>query len=114
VYVVVLNQGTRKARKEHQCFHCYRPIARGETYEFSTNKCDHVYTLATHLDCQKAAIYYMYHVVQYSYLGWDEGYPPLLDQIMEMDGQRNIDTLRGRFPHVACRLEFHAQMRKTQ
>jgi len=114
MFVVVLNQGTRKALKEHQCFHCYRPITRGEIYEFSTNKCDYVYTLATHPDCQKAALYYMDHVVQDSSWDWDEGYPPLLDQIMDMDGQRDIDALRGRFPHVACRLEFHAQMRALQ
>jgi len=53
--VQMLSQGARKAKKRHQCYHCGRDIAPGETYGFQTNKYDYVYTIAWHLDCEELA-----------------------------------------------------------
>lgn len=113
-YVEVLNRGTRKARKEHQCFHCYRPIVKGEVYEFSTNKYDYVYTLCAHKDCNEAALFYMDKIGTPSW-DWEDGYPPLADQISD-NGEWDIDLnhIRGHFPHVTCRLEFHGQVRELR
>ncbi len=108
--IETLDTGTRIARKEHQCWDCYRPIVKGTEYGFGTFKYDDVYTLKYHLDCKEAA---WDHFDRTGYDCFDEGYPPLLDNIMDMDGQHDIDALRGRFPHVACRLEFHSQKRES-
>jgi hypothetical protein len=112
--VILLDSGTRKARKTHQCFHCYRPIPRGEEYSFSTCKHDHVYTLAMHTDCLKASDFFLGTTFNAHSFNLDDGYPPLMDMVWDNDGQHDIDALRGHFPHVACRLEFHAQKRAIQ
>ena len=112
--ITMLSNGTRKAKKAHQCFHCYRPIRSGETYEFHTLKYDDVYTLAAHPDCNRAAIFFMGTILNSRPFDWDDGYPPLFDMVRDNDGQDDIDTLRGQFPHVACRLEFHKQKRAGQ
>ena len=113
--ITLLDSGTRKARKNHQCFHCYRPIRRGEEYNFSTCKYeDRVYTLAMHPDCLKAANFFMDTILNAQPFDWDEGCPPLMDMVWDNDGQDDIDILRGHFPHVACRLEFHEQKRASQ
>lgn len=107
--IEILSCGTRKARKLHQCFHCYRPIPKGEVYGFSTNKYDHVYTLCYHLDCQDACDFYMKEM-DVSPWDHDEGYPPLADQISDAgEFEADHNMLRGRFPHVVCRLELHEQ-----
>ena len=112
---ILLDSGTRKARKAHQCFHCYRPIRRGEDYSFSTCKGDgRVYTLAMHPDCMTAAYFFIDTILNAHPNDWDEGYPPLMDMVCDNDGQYDIDALRGRFPHVACRLEFCKQKRADQ
>lgn len=104
--ITTLNEGTRKARKQHRCWHCYRPIAKGTEYGFATFKYDYVYTLKYHIDCQKAA---WWHFARSRYCPDNDGYPPLADDIHGGDGQHDIDALRGFFPHVACRLEFSSQ-----
>lgn len=108
--IEILGHGTRKARKEHQCWNCYRPIEKGTEYNYGTFKYDDVYTIKSHKDCQDAA---SYHFQDYSYYDFCDGYPPLLDHINDGEGQIDIDALRGHFPHVACRLEFHSQKRET-
>jgi len=108
--IVTLLEGSRVARKTHRCWHCYRPIVPGQRYGFGTFKYDDVYTLKYHQDCRDAA---WAHYQDISYDDYGEGFPPLLDDIQNGDGQIEIDALRGRFPHVACRLEFRDQIRWT-
>lgn len=109
-YIHVLNEGVRKARKEHQCFDCYRPIPVGEDHFFQTCKSDHVYTLRQHKDCRAASDFYRkFHKLP----DWDfdDGIPPLADMMRDY-GERELDLamLRGHFPHVVCRIEWHEQM----
>lgn len=109
--IVVISEGRRKARKFHQCYNCCRSIEIGEIYEYQTNKGEEVYTLKFHPDCLEASNYY-YDTVELN--PWDfsdGGYPPLYDIFIE-DGefQHCIDMLRGRYPHVSCRLELSKQL----
>ena len=112
--VIVLDSGTRKARKAHKCFHCYRPIWRGEVYFFQTLKHDDAFgTVAMHHECVRADRWFSVFRAGENWF-WDDGVPPLLDQIHNNAGQDDIDAMRGHFPHVACRLEFHEQKRADQ
>lgn len=91
--VELLAQGTRKARKRHQCFHCYRDIVPGQAYGFQTCKYDYVYTLAWHLDCEELA-----NECRQMADDWgDEGWPPLRDMWVESgDGRYYASGRSGR------------------
>ncbi len=100
--------GQRKARKPHQCFHCYREIAPGTVHGFQTNKYDGtVYTLRWHLDCEEMAEKYRYQGVYF-----EEGWGPLRDE-MQQSGEypRELQWWRGAYPHVVCRMELTDQLR---
>ena len=111
--VKTINQGTRTARKHHQCFECYRSIAPKTAYGFQTNVYDGaVYTLAWHLDCQECA-----H--EYRKIGGmrydDEGFPPLRDEWCESgEYERECGWWRGLYPHVVARMELTDQLREAQ
>jgi hypothetical protein len=104
----LLTEGTRKARKPHQCFHCYRMIEAGTEYGFQTCKYDSVYTLRWHLDCEEMAS-------RYRDPSWyaEEGWGPLRDEL-QGSGEylRELDWWRGDFPHVVCRMELTDQLRE--
>tara|TARA_R110002126_G_scaffold16615_1_gene66274 strand:+ start:2809 stop:3174 length:366 start_codon:yes stop_codon:yes gene_type:complete len=107
--IETLDRGTRKARKPHQCYDCYRMIAPGEVYEFGTFKYDDVYTLKHHPDCMAASAHYIkFHGTYYDHY---EGIQPLADMISD-GGEFKLDhaMLRGHFPHVVCRLELSDQL----
>jgi len=105
--IIVLDQGTRKARKRHQCFHCYRDIAPGQDYGFQTCKYDHVYTLAWHLDCEELATECRQIVDYFD----DEGWSPLRDMWVESGEYRSeCDGWRGFYPHVVARMELTDQL----
>ena len=104
--ITVLNEGTRKARKPHQCYDCYRTIPVGETYRFQTCKYDDVYTVCWHEDCRAAWDAYE-RDADLSPWDYDEGYPPLRDEWIDSGVFRQLcDAYRGRFPHVVTRMEF--------
>lgn len=106
-----LHRGQRKARKRHQCFDCYRDIVPGTVYNFGTFKMDYVYTIKQHTDCAAASDFYRkFHDLDYDCY---DGIGPLADTISD-GGEYKIDfdMLRGRFPHVVCRLELNEQMAK--
>lgn len=108
--VTTLAEGTRKARKSHQCFHCYRDIPNGETYGFQTNKYDYVYTICWHLDCEELAREYR----NISDLCDDEGWGPLRDQWCDSgEYERECDWWRGHYPHVVARMELSDQIREA-
>jgi hypothetical protein len=104
--IETLDTGTRKARKAHQCYDCYRMIAPGEVYEFGTFKYDDVYTLKYHPDCRSASAHYIkFHGIYYNH---DEGIQPLADMISDSgESETDYAMLRGHFPHVVCRLELN-------
>ena len=106
-----LSGGRRRAKKPHQCFHCYRMIGAGEVYWYEVNKYDgHVYELKYHPDCKEAADRYQV----YDLYG-DEGYPPLRDDLAESgEYQWELDRMRGHFPHVVCRMELTDQLRRSR
>ena len=107
--VVTLNQGTRKSRKSHQCFHCCRFIAPGETYGFQTNKYDYVYTLAWHLDCDELAAKCR-DLSEHCYD--DEGWPGLREEwCASGEYFTECDAWRGHYPHVVARMELSDQLR---
>lgn len=108
--VTTLAEGTRKARKSHQCFHCYRDIPKGETYGFQTNKYDYVYTICWHLDCEELAK----ECRNISNLCDDEGWEPLRDQWCDSgEYERECDWWRGHYPHVVARMELSDQLREV-
>jgi len=109
MHVTQLTRGQRKVRKPHQCFHCYKMIAPGETANFQTNKGDYVYTLYTHPDCD--ALWDAYFKDSgLSPWDYDDGYPPLHDEWIESGEFENLcGVYRGQFPHAVCRLELNEQ-----
>lgn len=103
--------GTRKARKRHICFHCYRDIEPGQTYGFQTCKFDYVYTLAWHLDCEELAQECRTMSDDY----YDEGWPPLRNMWVESGEYRSeCDGWRGFYPHVVARMELSDQLREAR
>lgn len=108
--VRTLAEGTRKARKAHQCFHCYREIPVGTVHGYQTNFYDHIYTLRWHLDCEELAS----ECRSWDDLRDDEGWGPLRDQWCD-NGEYNFecDHWRGQYPHVVARMELTDQLRGT-
>ena len=104
-------EGIRTARKTHQCFDCYRPIYAGESYKFTV--CIHngaAYTLKQHFDCRDAAVFYR-KAAGLHFRDFEDGYPPLADMIDNCgEFEADMALLRGRFPHVVCRMEFTQQI----
>lgn len=113
--ITILSEGTRKARKHHQCYECYRSIGPGQVYEYQTCKYDYVYTLKFHKDCRAASLEYC-RVNRISPWDFDfGGYPPLADIISDGgEFKTDVDAMRGKFPHVACRLELTEQLAEAR
>ena len=109
--VTLIDHGVRRARTSHQCFDCYRTIAPSTEYEFQVCTMDgRAYTLHQHQDCSAASTDYR-RAAGLRDWDFDDGIPPLADIITD-GGQFEIDVagIRGRFPHVACRLEMNEQV----
>ena len=106
--IEVLSEGTRTARKPHQCFHCYRQIGPGERYGFQTCKYDYVYTLKFHLDCEELAS----ECRKLADFCDDEGWGPLRDQWCDSgEYESECNSWRGYYPHVVARMELTDQLR---
>lgn len=107
--VTIISEGTRRARKPRRCFHCCRDIALGETYGFQTNKYDHVYTIAWHLDCEALAAECR-ALADHDY--YDEGWPGLREDWCDQGEYFNeCSNWRGFYPHVIARMELTDQLR---
>ena len=107
----VLRQGSIKTRKPHRCFDCGAVIPPKTEVYSGTYKLDDVYTLYHHTDCLAASEYYRkFHGLKW--YDFDDGIPPLFTMI-DNAGEWAIDYnhLRGRFPHVVCRMELPKQKR---
>jgi hypothetical protein len=104
--IQIIAQWHPVARKHHRCYHCGGWIAPGVKHEAATLKYDDVYTLRSHIDCQKAADEYVSHGYAPDY---DDGVPPLYEMIENGDGQYDLDAMRGHWPHVVCRIELGRQ-----
>ncbi|MEP2955556.1 MAG: hypothetical protein ABJN39_09470 [Sulfitobacter sp.] len=114
-YVEVLSEGCPKARKHHQCFHCYRSIAPGTKHRKSTLKYDGVYTLRMHLDCDALWDRYMKDNGLSHWRDFPDGSPPLADEFVDSGEFRHLcNAYRGFFPHVVARLEFSSKREATQ
>ncbi|MGR3495245.1 hypothetical protein [Citreimonas sp.] len=104
-----ISREERKAAKPHQCFHCYRTIAKGEVHDVFTGRDDTIYTIRSHLDCQAAAIARITELMEWSDY-WD-GVPPLYDEMTDSgEFENECAYLRGRFPHVVTRMELNEQL----
>jgi hypothetical protein len=112
VYLQMLNQGTRKARKAHRCFHCCRDIAPGTVYGFQTNKYDDVYTICWHLDCEELAS----KCRDLSGGDYDdEGWRGLREEwCASGEYYSECDGWRGHYPHVVARMELFDQLREAR
>ena len=109
----VLFDGKRKARKHHQCWHCYRSIAPGTVYGLQNNVCDgSAYTLKWHLDCEAMAA----EVRNLSWHDYDlEGFGPLRDEMIGGGEYKNeCNNWRGFYPHVVVRMELTDQLREAR
>lgn len=105
--IETLATGQRKIRKAHQCYACYRPIPKGTVCQYGTFKYDYVYTLYHHPDCYAAEMDYVKHLDWYDLY---DGIQPLKDMISDSgEWQKELDRMRGHYPHVVCRLEFAEQ-----
>jgi hypothetical protein len=60
-----------------------------------------------HTDCREAALDYIRHGYEPDYY---DGIPPLHEMIWNGDGQRDLDAMRGFWPHVVCRIELTHQL----
>ncbi len=103
--IEVISESTPRARKHIRCDHCERSIPPGQVYHraFLKDGGD-TWSWVSHMDCKALADV----IWKISDCGYDGGiclaeewanYP---DETAEW---------RGEFPHVICRLEFHAQLR---
>ena len=107
--VQIIAEGTRKAAKPHQCFHCYREIPERSVHGYQTNKYDYVYTLRWHLDCEELAsecrrLSGHHHD--------DDGWGPLRDEWHDCgEYDRECQNWRGFYPHVVARMELTDQLR---
>jgi len=107
--IVTLASGRRQARKQHQCFHCYRDIPVGTVHGFQTNKYDYVYTIRWHLDCEDLAN--ECRILAGEQFD-DEGWGPLRDTWCGSGEYKNeCDLWRGFYPHVVARMELSDQLR---
>lgn len=108
--VATIMNGQRKARKHHQCWHCYRSISPGTVYGMQTNVYDgRVYTLKWHIDCDECSM--ECHRLSEHYYD-DEGLPPLRDQWIDSgEYLSECDNWRGFYPHVVARMELSDQLR---
>jgi hypothetical protein len=105
----VLENATRKARKPHKCWHCYRTIEAGARYGLQTNVCDgEVYTLRWHVDCDECASEY----AKVNGIFYDEdGFGPLRDDWIDSGDYRIcLNAWRGFYPHVVARMELTDQL----
>ena len=108
----VLQQGTRKARVHHQCYHCYRYIGTGELYGYQNNVFDSkVYTVRWHLDCDELAEKCRDLAGPCPYDD-GEGWGPLRSEMISSAEYQNLITAyRGEYQHVICRMELTDQLR---
>lgn len=106
MYPQQIHEEILKARKSHQCFHCYRSIGRGQQYRRSVIHYDGIYTLKFHLDCDALWNRYYKDADLRAHI-FDDGYPPIYDDWRDSgEFDRLCDTYRGYFPHAVTRLEF--------
>lgn len=97
-----------KARKPHQCFHCYRTITPGTVYSRFVGKDGGIYVFPSHIDCNQAA---------WAYIGdcgpeyFEDGSPPLYDEFSD-SGEFSMlcNAYRGFYPHAITRLELTRQL----
>ena len=109
IMVEIIKEGARRARKAHQCFHCYRMIEPGTVYGFQTCRYDDVYTLVWHLDCEAMASEYRDGD---DYGDYGDGFGPLRNDLIESGQyQEELNWWRGDYPHVVCRMELTDQLR---
>ena len=109
--IITIAEGTRRARKPHQCFHCCRYIAPGEVYGYQTNKYDYVYTICWHLDCEELSAECR-HVSGRRYD--DEGWRGLREEWCESgEYYRECEAWRGFYPRVITRMELSDQLREA-
>lgn len=110
--VETISQGTKKARKPHQCFHCYRQIGYDDRHGFKVkvNRQDgSVYTLRWHRDCKECADEYRDYG-DYPLLE-GEDFPPLREYFLSSGMyQWELNYLRGFYPHVVARMELTDQL----
>lgn len=110
-YVQLLDEGVRVNRKPHRCFDCYKIIPKGSPHKFQSCAYEgRAYTIRQHVDCAEASEFYRkFHGLR----DWDfdiDGIPPLADMISDAgEHESDFSMLRGRFPHVTCRIEFRYQ-----
>jgi hypothetical protein len=106
--IVTIAEGLRTARARHRCFHCERDIVPGTRYGFQTNKYDHVYTIAWHLDCEALAS----QVRKYCDYSCDEGWAGVREQWCDSgEYYAMLDQYRGHYPHAIARMELTDQLR---
>ena len=95
----LISSETPTAKKKHRCDHCAHFIPKGAKYlkQFCVDG-GHAWTWRAHIDCHDCAVAVTDK--------WDD-----LEPLKYMD---DIPThMRGRFPHVICRLEFWGQINES-
>lgn len=106
--IVLLSETTPRARRCHCCYDCHMTIPIGEVHYAQTCKQDdQIYTLRSHSDCRAAALD---HIADGYPTDYEDGVPPLCEMIFGGDGQRDLDAMRGYWPHVVCRIELRQEL----
>lgn len=99
------------ARKPHICDACYRAIPAGVEYyrSFGVHEGD-TYTFKAHADCVRSSNDFAAEVCRIGGADYSEDVSSQL--VYELENlalphvQQVLDALRGRWPHVVCRLEY--------
>ena len=101
----LISEACLVSRKSHICGHCYCTIPKGTRYlrQFIKDG-GGVWSWISHEDCQEAAVFLFYQDGG----GHDEELIAL-HEYEEYSGEFP-DHLRGRWPHVVCRLELRKQI----
>lgn len=101
---------TFTAKKRHRCEHCRGDILPGARYIRAVGVHDgQFYAGKLHLDCNA-----MWNEAYRIYADYSEGMPwDLLEAICGDEGRQyqlaELNTWRGQYPHVVCRLELRMQ-----
>lgn len=106
--VDLMEEGERRARKEHRCYDCQETIPVGERHYFQTTvDGGSIATLRSHRECRAALLWYISEAPPGTY---DDGVPPLWEEIEESGEEAAIlEDMEAEHPDAADRLRRRLQ-----
>lgn len=101
-----------KSRKTHKCEMCRRGIPKGSAYlRIAGSGSDGFYNGKAHADCNEMWQQIYADLDHSDGMEWDL-LEAMDDCLSAAEMQETLDSYRGHFPHVVCRLEYRLSLRK--